>query len=82
MKLLVHLNTDPTESCDGEMVTLLLREGESDDWRETQTQPIHSLTATALFELDSWPRHERRLFKVMSIDSEWEGVFRAEPKDG
>ena len=82
MKLLVHLDTDPTKSCDGEMVTLWLREGESDDWRETQTQPIHSLTATALFELDSWPRHERRLFKVTSSDSEWEGVFRAEPKDG
>ena len=69
MKLLAHLDTDPTKSCDGEMVTLWLREGESEDWRETQTQPIHSLTATALFEVDSWPRHERRFFKVTSSDS-------------
>ena len=82
MKLLVHLDTDPTEAYNGEVVTLWLREGKSDEWTETQTQPVHSLTATALFELESWPRHEERLFKVTTGESEWEGTFKAEPKEG
>jgi len=82
MKLLVHLDTDPTEAYDGEFVTLWLREGEADEWAETQTKPIHSLTATALFELESWPQHEEQHFKVTTAESEWEGVFRAEPKEG
>ncbi len=84
MKLLVHLDTDPTEPVEGEpeTVKLWLRDNADGEWSEVQTQPIDSLTATALFEIESWPRHERKLFKATCGDSNWEGIFRAEPKEG
>ncbi len=81
MKLLVHLDSDPTvtDPGAGESVTLWLR---GDSWEPAQTQPIDSLTATALFIVDSWPRHTQKRFKVTCGASVWEGTFRAEPESG
>ncbi len=84
MKLLVHLDTDPTATVAGDLdpVKLWLREDADDEWELADSQPIRQLTATALFEVEAWPRHSKRLFKVTCGGSVWEGVFRAEPKDG
>ena len=84
MKLLVHLDWDPAVPMEGDApaVNLFLRENESEAWEPAGAESVHSLTATALFELESWPRHTRKLFKVTTGDSTWEGVFRAEPEDG
>ena len=84
MKLLVHLDTDPADPVEGEpeTVTLSLRNSADDEWEVVQSQPIDTLTATALFEIDEWPRHETRLFRASCGDSVWEGTFRAEPKPG
>ena len=84
MKLLVHLDSDPTNPPPGEpeRVKLWLREDCAGEWKAAGTEPIHYLTATALFQIDSWPCHAKRLFKVTCGDSEWEGTFRAEPKPG
>lgn len=80
MKLLVHLDSDPTVATESESVTLWLREVVNDDWEELLTRPVDHLTATALFEIDSWPRYSEKIFKVTCGDSAWEGIFRAEPK--
>ncbi len=84
MKLLVHLDADPTADADTEFapVKLWLRENRADDWKLAQTQPVDRLTATALFTLESWPRHRRVFFRVTWDDSSWEGTFRAEPEGG
>lgn len=84
MKLLVHLDADPTASADTSYapVELWLRDNVEDDWELAQTQPIDRLTATALFTLESWPSHSRVFFRVTWDNSNWEGVFRAEPKEG
>ena len=84
MKLLVHLDSDPTapQKSHPEMVNLSLRENADDEWKATASQAIDALTATALFELKSWPRHQRKFFKVSCGNSTWEGIFRAEPKEG
>ena len=84
MKLLVHLDSDPMNPPPGtpERVKLWLREDCKDDWKLAGTEPVHYLTATALFEIGSWPCHTKRFFKVTCGDSEWEGTFRAEPKEG
>lgn len=84
MKLLVHLDTDPTAEFKGkpEAVKLWLRDDARDDWKHARTEPVRRLTATALFTLDSWPRQTRRFFKVTCGDSSWDGTFRAEPKPG
>jgi len=84
MKLLVHLDSDPTVPPPGvaEKVKLWLREEAGDSWKLAQTRSINYLTATALFEIESWPCHARRLFKVTCGDSVWKGIFRAEPKPG
>jgi len=84
MKLLVHLDSDPTASVgeEPETVNLLLRSEAGGEWERVQSNPIDSLTATALFTLESWPRHETRFFQVTCGDSKWEGTFRAEPEEG
>ena len=84
MKLLVHLDSDPTTPVPGkpDTVTLQVRDSAEEDWKEIQSQPVDTLTATALFEMEDWPRHTRKLFQVTCGDSRWEGIFRAEPKDG
>jgi phosphodiesterase/alkaline phosphatase D-like protein len=84
MKLLVHLDSDPTVAIDGkpETVKLWLRENAADQWTLTQSRPVDSLTATSLFTLEGWPRHTEKRFKVTCDDSAWEGTFRAEPKSG
>jgi len=84
MKLLVHLDSDPTTSVgeEPETVNLLLRSEAGGEWERVQSNPIDSLTATALFTLESWPRHETRFFQVTCGDSKWEGTFRAEPEEG
>lgn len=82
MKLLVHLDCDPTALGPTETVDLWLRPNEDSDWRKVRSQSVVRLTATALFEVESWPRYSTRLFKVTCGDSAWEGIFRAEPKGG
>ena len=84
MKLLVHLDTDPTDPVEskGERVELWLRDDSPGSWILARTQSIDPLTATALFELKSWPQHTRMHYKVKCRNSEWGGIFRAEPLDG
>lgn len=84
MKLLVHLDTDPMAPVEGEAETvkLFLRPDEDSDWAFAGSQPVNLLTATALFEMEPWPRHTEMAFKLTSGDSEWEGTFRAEPVGG
>jgi phosphodiesterase/alkaline phosphatase D-like protein len=84
MKLLVHLDTEPTEKVKGgrEKVKLWLRERAGDDWKLVDTQPVQTLTATALFVREDWPRESRVFFKVSCGESSSEGIFRAEPKEG
>ena len=84
MKLLVHLDTDPTAVTEGESeaVKLWLRSAADGEWKFADTQPIDLLTATSLFVLEDWSRYERTFFKATCGNSEWEGIFRAEPKDG
>ncbi|MDB4809913.1 alkaline phosphatase D family protein [bacterium] len=84
MKLLVHLDTDPTTSVasDPEVSKLWLRPDVTSKWTLTDSQPVDQLTATVLFQRESWPRQTQMLFKVTCGDSEWQGVFRAEPKKG
>lgn len=81
MKLLAHLDTDPTRPVE-QTVTLWLRSSPQDQWVATQQQPVDRLTATALFRLENWPRERRTLFRVTCGDSAWEGTFRAEPQQG
>jgi len=82
MKLMVHVDTDPSSPvpAEPESVKLWLREGLDGDWKMAGEQPIDYLTATALFEMQEWPRHKTIPYKVNSGESEWEGTFRAEPK--
>lgn len=82
MKLLVHLDTDPTEQATGnpEQVKLWLREKAEAEWRLAGTRPVDQLTATALFVQKEWPREARVLFKVTCGESSSEGIFRAEPE--
>ena len=84
MKLLVHLDVDPTAVAreGGETVALWLRPDANQDWTRAQARSIDSLTAMALFTMDSWPRYSEKLFRVTCGDSVWEGVFRAEPREG
>jgi hypothetical protein len=82
MKLLVHLDSDPTATSKPETVRLWLREDVDDDWVLAQTQRGDRLTATALFVIDSWPRHTKKFFNVTCGDSASRGIFRAEPKKG
>jgi hypothetical protein len=84
MKMLVHLDSDPTAPAEGkvEAAQLWLRDKAEAGWEFALSQPIDSLTATALFEIDSWPRHQTKLFRVTCGDSVWEGIFRAEPDEG
>ena len=70
MKLLVHLDADPTDTSTPETVNLWLREEAGDDWVLAQAQDVDRLTATVLFVIESWPRHAERLFKVTCGDSE------------
>ena len=46
MKLLVHLDTDPTAEVEEEPepVELWLREGDDDGWERAATQPVDRLT--------------------------------------
>lgn len=82
MKLLVHLDSDPTATNQPETVKLWLRRTATDNWTLSQSEPVNHLTATALFVVKSWPRHTKQFFKVTCDNSAWEGVFRAEPKNG
>ena len=82
MKLMVHLDSDPTATSTPDTVQLWLREDVGDEWGLALTQPVDRLTATALFTINSWPRHTQKLFKVTCGDSSSEGIFRAEPKRG
>lgn len=79
MKLLVHLDSDPTGPAEGDSVKLWLREDANADWKLAATEDVDQLTATALFKLESWPRFRQTLFRVTCDHSEWEGTFRAEP---
>ena len=81
MKLLVHLDIDPTGQVAGdrEPVKLWVREDEGSEWQLTGTQPIHTLTATALFVKEDWRRESRVFFKVTCGESSSQGIFRAEP---
>ena len=82
MKLLVHLDADPTAQAteNREQVTLWLREKADNEWQLAATQPIDQLTATALFVQKKWPRKNRVFFKVTCGESSSEGIFRAEPQ--
>lgn len=84
MKLLVHVDTDPAVPGDNqqELVRLWLRPNTDSEWNPAGVQPVDRLTATALFRKQDWPRHQEMLFKVTCANSAWEGIFRAEPKDG
>lgn len=84
MKLLVHLDSDPTVAVGGapETVELRIQEADRGEWKLISSQPIDALTATALFEIDSWPRFDKRFYKLTCGDSVWEGIFRAEPAEG
>jgi alkaline phosphatase D len=84
MKLMVHLDTDPTApvETEQEMVELWLRDNPDGEWNLDGTQAIHQLTATALFVMKSWPKYTSKQFKVTCGESTWEGTFRAEPKEG
>ena len=81
MKLLVHLDLDPTDSINTiENVELWIRDPADTDWEHLQTREADRLTATALFELANWPRHTEKKFRVTTAQAQWEGTFRAEPK--
>lgn len=84
MKLLVHLDSDPTDSGGNPLppVQLWLKDHPAEDWILLQTTEIHRLTATALFRLESLSRHSRQEFRVTCGNSTWDGIFRAEPADG
>lgn len=82
MKLLVHLDSDPTATGELKSVELSVRENETDDWAQAQSQSVDRLTATTLFTLNAWPRQTKKYFKVTCGDSTSEGIFRAEPTDG
>lgn len=82
MKLLVHLDSDPTVSSQSETVKLWLRGDAGEDWGLEASQPADRLTATALFTMESWPRQTTKRFKVTCGDSAWIGTFRAEPQHG
>jgi len=66
MKLLVHLDSDPTVVVEGaaETVELSIRESENEPWKRVSSQPIDRLTATALFKIESWPRFTRKFYRV------------------
>ena len=83
MKLLVHLDTDPTVVTEGDSEPVKpLASGRRGRGMETRRhsagRPAH---CHLLFVLEDWPRHEGT-FKATCGNSEWEGIFRAEPKDG
>ncbi|MDF1756585.1 MAG: alkaline phosphatase D family protein [Verrucomicrobiales bacterium] len=84
MKLMVHLDTDPTSPAEenSELVTLWLQDESDGEWKSAGTQTVQTLTASALFEMKSWPRHRSIRFKVTCGDSTSLGTFRAEPKPG
>lgn len=81
MKLLVHLDSDPTVVVEGaaETAELSIRESENEPWKRVSSQPIDRLTATALFKIESWPRFTRMFYRVTCGASVREGIFRAEP---
>ena len=83
MKLLVHLDTDPTEpmNVNPQQVQLWLRGQTEDEWTLADSQPVDHLTATALFVRQDWPRTSRILFKVTCGEYSSEGIFRAEPEN-
>ena len=81
MKLLVHLDCDPAESItEAKQVKLWLRESPSEPWHMAGSRSIDTLTATSLFVIEGWPRHQKIDFKVTCEESKWTGIFRAEPK--
>lgn len=84
MKLLVHLDVDPLSSkvSDAQPVKLWMRDHDDKPWKLSNTSDIESLTATALFEIRSWPRHQKKFFRVTHGESSYDGLFRAEPKEG
>lgn len=82
MKLLVHLDSDPTATDKTEEVKLWLRQNATADWVLARTQRVDRLTATALFAIDPWPRDRQKRFRVTCGESAWEGIFRAEPQQG
>ncbi len=84
MKLLVHVDTDPTSPVptEPESVKLWLRESLDENWKIADEQPIDYLTATVLFEMEEWVPNKTIPFKVDSGKHEWEGIFRAEPQEG
>lgn len=79
MKLMVHLDADPTIPSDVE-VTLHIRKDEQ--WQLVGVRQMFTLTSTALFEMKGWPRHSKVDYRVTCGDSSLEGVFRAEPDNG
>ena len=84
MKLLVHMDADPTSPVPAkpESVKLWIDESLNGNWKIVDEQPIDYLTATVLFELEEWPRYKSIPFKVDSGEFDWEGLFRAEPMEG
>ncbi len=77
MRLMAHLDADPTEPAP-ETVTLWTKD--DGDWEEVSSTEISTLSSTALFEVKEWPRHQKLDYKVTCGDSSFEGIFRAEPK--
>ena len=84
MKMLVHVDTDPTAEVKGELekVNLWLRDDSPGSWIMARTATIDPLTATALFVIDDWPRYTKMHYKLTCGLSEWAGVVRPEPKEG
>lgn len=79
MKLMVHLDAQPTEPVSA-LVTLWIKvDGE---WQQLGSQQMYTLASAALFEMREWPGHREVEYKVTCGDSSLEGVFRAEPKAG
>ncbi len=78
MRLMVHLDALPSEP---EAADVKLKLKASDDtWMVAGVQPMYTLTSTALFVLNNWPRHQAVRYQVSCGDSKLEGVFRAEPQ--
>ena len=60
MKLLVHVDTDPTSPVPAkpESVKLWIDESLNGNWKIVDERPVDYLTATVLFELEEWPRYK------------------------
>lgn len=79
MKVMVHLDADPTNPS-SETVDLWVKS--DDQWEKLGTEQMFTLASIALFEMREWPRHKELQYKVTCANSSMEGIFRAEPEPG